>query len=137
MDIFDRIQYVVENNANRDLAEFARVINVKYETLRGSLKYKKSKPGYDVLKSIIEHIEWVNPDWLMTGRGEPFKKDDKSKEVQMYDVPVTMSEPVAIYLKKEDRLLSIIESQQRTIESQQKSIENLSSKDLKNIAGSA
>lgn len=123
MDIFERLQYIVDKEGYKELADFARKAKVKYETLRGTLKYKRSKPGYEVLKNIIINIEWVNPDWLMTGRGEPEIKTD---------VPVEMIDQVSTLElnKKEDRLLTIIESQQRTIE-------NLSKNQRRNIAGSA
>lgn len=123
MDIFERLQYIVDKEGYKELADFARKAKVKYETLRGTLKYKRSKPGYEVLKNIIINIEWVNPDWLMTGRGEP--------EIKI-DVPVEMIDQVSTLElnKKEDRLLTIIESQQRTIE-------NLSKNQRRNIAGSA
>ncbi len=121
MDIFDRIQYIVDKQGDK-LAEFCRKSNVNYETLRGILKYKKSNPGYEVLKNIILNVAWVNPDWLMTGRGDPERK------VEI----ISAEEPEHIYelRKKEDRLLTIIESQQRTIE-------NLSKNVRQNIAGTA
>lgn len=126
MDIFDRLQYIVDQQGDKDLAEFSRKSNVKYETLRGILKYRRSKPGYEVLKNIIENIEWVDPNWVMTGRGDPKKKEDLVEEKKVHIV----NNSAESYLRKEDRLLTIIESQQRTIE-------NLSKKDQKRIAGSA
>ena len=126
MDIFDRLQYIVDQQGDKDLAEFSRKSNVKYETLRGILKYRRSKPGYEVLKNIIENIEWVDPNWLMTGRGDPKKKEDVVEEKKVHIV----NNSAESYLRKEDRLLTIIESQQRTIE-------NLSKNDQKRIAGSA
>jgi len=123
VDIFDRLQYIVDKEGCKNLADFSIRAKVKYETLRGTLKYKRSKPGYEVLKNIIINIEWVNPDWLMTGRGDPEKKKDIPEVIEN----VISSE---VYRKKEDRLLTIIESQQRTIE-------NLSKNERKNIAGIA
>lgn len=123
MDIFDRLQYIVDKEDCKNLADFSIRAKVKYETLRGTLKYKRSKPGYEVLKNIIINIEWVNPDWLMTGRGEP--------EIKINDPAEIIDQVSTIELsKKEDRLLTIIESQQRTIE-------NLSKSQSQSIAGTA
>ena len=125
MDIFDRIQFIVDKQEDKDLAEFSRFVGVKYETLRGILKYRKSKPGYEVLKNIIEKIDWLNPEWLMTGRGEA-EKTHENFEIKSAQIK---NKTLDISRTKEDRLLSIIESQQKTIE-------NLS-KNKQNIAGSA
>lgn len=62
-------------------------------------KYLEGRaPSFEVTSSIIEVFDDINPDWLLTGRGEMLR-------------PASSPE-----LSREERLLSLIESQQRTIE---------------------
>lgn len=56
--------------------------------------------GVEPLKTILNSISDLNGNWLITGKGEMFISNKIEK-----DPPITV-----------ERLLSIIESQQRTIE---------------------
>ena len=73
--------------------------NLQMNTILGE---RQSKPSYDVLSSIV-NAEALNisAQWLLTGKGEMFKSSSPKEEL----TPIT-----------NERLLSIIESQQRTIE---------------------
>jgi hypothetical protein len=57
--------------------------------------------GIEPVLLILNSIEDVNPDWLLREKGNMFKKQSEVEE----STPIT-----------NERLLSIIESQQRTIE---------------------
>ena len=57
--------------------------------------------GIEPVLLILNSIEDVNPDWLLREKGNMFKKKSEVEE----STPIT-----------NERLLSIIESQQRTIE---------------------
>lgn len=70
MDIFDRITHIVDIECKGDIPSFSRLINIKYETLRGMLKYRRSYPGFEVLHNILANVKWINAAWLMTGEGE-------------------------------------------------------------------
>ena len=61
--------------------------------------------GYDKLEQISNLYADLNMGWLLTGEGEMLKSSSPKEE------PATQSEPIT-----NERLLSIIESQQRTIE---------------------
>lgn len=72
----------------------------------GGIKY--SSPSVDIIASIIEKLE-INPEWLITGKGEMKKSTEDDPGGNVMDKTKTTA-------TMEDRLLSIIESQQRTIE---------------------
>lgn len=111
-NIFDRIRYVIEKECNNKIALFSKKTGIGDQTVRNIVKYEKSYPGYEVLVKIIQTFYWLNPDWLLLG-DEPI---ERNKKYDVQDKINTVSEPINIYKDKENRLISIIESQQRTIE---------------------
>lgn len=117
-NIFDRIQYLVDNHADGNIAKFARMVDSGDQTIRSIVKYRRNYPGYELILNIINAFEWINPEWLITGKGEMKKSSGN-------DPSVIEIEKTKTTLTMEDRLLSIIESQQRTIESQQESLKYL------------
>lgn len=107
--IFDRIAQVVEIECNGVAAQFAKKIGSKDQTVRNIVTNRRSYPGYEMLLKIIQSIDWLNPDWLITGRGEMRKRDANSGQV--------ITEPESHYETDINRqLIHIIDSQQRTIE---------------------
>lgn len=107
--IFDRIAQVIEIECNGVPAQFAKKIGSKDQTVRNIVVNRRSYPGYEMLFKIIQSIDWLNPDWLITGRGEMRKKVEKSAP--------EIAEPGSHYETDINRqLINIIDSQQRTIE---------------------
>lgn len=75
----------------------------------------------DKMQSISMQYPDLNPIWLLMGDGEMLLSDksnaDKSENVKPENLPSGILEELREnYLVKENRLLAIIESQQRTIE---------------------
>ena len=62
-----------------------------------------------MLVAILETFVWINPEWLITGKGSMKKENDD-------DPGDDGSKKTKTTSTMEDRLLTIIESQQRTIE---------------------
>jgi hypothetical protein len=81
---------------------FAKQLGIKYSKLQ--TYFKGSNPGIDVLDIIMSNQEWINSDWLITGRGDMIKKDDtscarcKELEQKLYEANITIN-----YLRKLDQ----------------------------------
>ena len=102
------------NYLNISEREFCRVIGVGSAYV-ASIK-KSIKP--DKLEAITEHYPELNPIWLIRGQGNMLLNGEA--EVEPVTPPLLSAEMLAKLLedanKEKSRLLSIIESQQRTIE---------------------
>ena len=105
-DIFDRILYMVDSHADGKIAKFARMIGSGDQTMRSIVKNRRNYPGYEVLVNILHAFEWLSPEWLMLGTGE-------MKRNAQEQVP---NEPQKECEFSTERLLCIIESQQKVIE---------------------
>lgn len=70
-----------------------------------------------MLEKIINVVEVLSAEWLLTGKGEMLKSSSQKETTPISNEPSI-----------EPRLLTLIESQQRTIEKQASTIENLSRK---------
>lgn len=102
MSVQERIRKIADELFNGNISAFCRAVDVKQPTMNTILGERQSKPSYDVLSSIV-NAEALNisAQWLLTGKGEMLKSSSSKEE----SAPIT-----------NERLLSIIESQQRTIE---------------------
>ena len=102
MSVQERIRKIADELFNGNISAFCRAVDVKQPTMNTILGERQSKPSYDVLSSIV-NAEALNisAQWLLTGKGEMLKSSSPKEEL----TPIT-----------NERLLSIIESQQRTIE---------------------
>lgn len=115
--IFDRIAQIVEIECDGVPAKFAKMIGSKDQTVRNIVVNRRSYPGYEMLLKIIQSIDWLNPDWLITGRGDMRKSTIENAG--------ELSEPGVLYGADINRqLINIIDSQQRTIENLTKGIGN-------------
>lgn len=94
-EIKDRIIEIIESQ-NISKREFCRKIGVSHTYLNTD-----SEVGSSKLEIIISEYPNISAEWLLTGKGEMFKSEEK-KEVSSN---MEMS-----------RLWNLIESQQRTIE---------------------
>lgn len=102
MSVQERIRKIADDLFNGNISAFCRAVDIKQPTMNTILGERQSKPSYDVLSNIV-NAEALNisAQWLLTGKGEMLKSSSSKEE----------SSPIT-----NERLLSIIESQQRTIE---------------------
>lgn len=101
--INERLQLIVNDRFGGNKAQFAKAIDIAPTSISNYLSEKRqSKPSSDMLERIINVVHELSPLWLLTGRGEmfPTPKGEQPKQ-----------EPITV-----ERLLAIVESQQRTIE---------------------
>lgn len=102
MSVQERIRKIADDLFNGNISAFCRAVDIKQPTMNTILGERQSKPSYDVLSNIV-NAEALNisAQWLLTGKGEMLKSSSSKEESSSIT---------------NERLLSIIESQQRTIE---------------------
>lgn len=79
--INQRIKFLLEKY-NLSVRAFSELIEQKPANTQNYVGARGSMPGADYLQSITEHFEEVNPVWLLTGKGEPFKDDGSAPHTQ-------------------------------------------------------
>ncbi len=104
MDIADRINQIIEHEG-LTIASFSRKISVGDQTVRSVCVLKRNKPGFDFLANIVQTFEWVNPSWLLTGKGDIERGADKS-ERQMES---PLGELVGYLREKDEKIERLIE----------------------------
>lgn len=108
-DIFERILYLVEKEADGKAEKFGEMIGFSGQAVRYVSNLRRNNPNFNMLVAILETFVWINPEWLITGKGSMKKENDD-------DPGDDGSKKTKTTSTMEDRLLTIIESQQRTIE---------------------
>jgi transcriptional regulator with XRE-family HTH domain len=108
------IEYLESKHLSK--SDFSRKIGVSASFVT-SIR-KSIQP--DKIKSIALYFPELNIDWLLTGEGN-MEKENKERSTNN----LLIEELRDNFSKKEERFLSIIESQQRTIESMQREKEKM------------
>lgn len=98
----DRLGYLQDCLKVKSGRSFASRIGITHANYNSYMK--GSQPTLNKLIKILTSVENLNPDWLLYGRGEVFLPG--SSEIIDENDEISMT----------DRLMRIIESQQRTIE---------------------
>ncbi|HOP03746.1 MAG TPA: helix-turn-helix transcriptional regulator [Tenuifilaceae bacterium] len=68
----ERLQKIMSVE-NLSSAKFAEIIGVQRSSVSHFLS-GRNNPSYDVITSIIENFPKINPDWLITGKGDMYRK---------------------------------------------------------------
>lgn len=74
-DIFERILYLVEKEANGKAQKFGEMIGFSGQAVRYVSNLRRNNPNFKMLVAILETFVWVNPDWLILGR-DPMKRSE-------------------------------------------------------------
>lgn len=98
MEIIERIQQIIDHE-KLNISSFAKKIGVVDQTIRGIVIQKRNKPGYDLIVKILQTFNWVDPEWLILGKGE-IRKANKDKGNSAYDT-ASLKELID-YLKEKD-----------------------------------
>lgn len=105
MDICDRIKQIMEHE-NLSVSQFSKLTGIGDQTLRTVVVMRRNKPGYDFLLKIILACEWLNIEWLMTGKGDMRKGPEQNKSYDMSSTINTMSlEPLVKYMREKDEII--------------------------------
>lgn len=71
--VIERIKCIIENERCSTLS-FSNVINVPRSTI-SNMFLKRTNPGYDLIRSVIDAFPAYSVDWLITGNGEMLKSE--------------------------------------------------------------
>ena len=106
MEIIERIQQIIDHE-NLNISSFAKKIGAVDQTIRGIVIQKRNKPGYDLIVKILQTFNWVDPEWLILGKGE-IRKANKDKGNRAYDT-ASLKELIDYLKEKEDKIEKLIE----------------------------
>ncbi len=103
MDIIDRIQQII-NKEGLNVSSFARRIGVVDQSVRGIVVQRRNNPGYEIIYKIIQTFDWVDAEWLITGKGE-MTKSVSERNQQTH----SLGELVQYLREKDKRIEQLIE----------------------------
>jgi plasmid maintenance system antidote protein VapI len=106
MEIIERIQQIIDHE-NLNISSFAKKIGVVDQTIRGIVIQKRNKPGYDLIVKILQTFNWVDPEWLILGKGE-IQKANKGTGNSVYDT-ASLKELIDYLKEKDDKIEKLIE----------------------------
>lgn len=107
--ITNRLIIITDELFSGNKSSFGKIVGYDESRIRSythnNIK-ERSMPTSEFIAAVVKYVE-VNPEWLLLGEGEMIRSNHD---------PNIVCEPSETYRTKEDRLLNIIASQQRTIE---------------------
>ncbi len=106
MEIIERIQQIIDHE-KLNISSFAKKIGVVDQTIRGIVIQKRNKPGYDLIVKILQTFNWVDPEWLILGKGE-IQKANKGTGNSVYDT-ASLKELIDYLKEKDDKIEKLIE----------------------------
>lgn len=104
MDIIERLQKIIEHE-QLSIPAFARKIGVVDQTVRGIVVQKRNKPGFDMLVKTLQTFDWLNAEWLITGKGEM----EKAESVANPDDLQQLTELIKYLREKDEKIEKLIE----------------------------
>lgn len=86
--INERIKYIVDHFFKGNTTQMAKAVFVKQSTLRDIVGERNSTPSFDTIKQIVDSASLnINPEWLLTGKGEILKAGNSVKIFVPEDLP--------------------------------------------------
>lgn len=79
--INDRLAYLVETKADGVVMQFASMLSTNDQNIRNITVSKRNKPGFDLIASILQTFDDINPDWLILGEGSPIRDKCKGETI--------------------------------------------------------
>ena len=72
--INQRIKFLLEA-LKLSARDFSRAVGVPDNNTQNYLEPRFAQPKADYLEKVMLHFRSINPQWLLTGQGEPFQSD--------------------------------------------------------------
>ena len=75
--INERIQLVIDQYYKGNVTAFSKDVGTTQSTIRDIVTGKKNKPSGETIEKILNvQTLFINPEWLLTGKGEMIQKSD-------------------------------------------------------------
>lgn len=123
-DIFKRISKVIEKEGLNPTS-FSKKIGVSDQVIRNIVTNERNKPGFDVLVAIIQTFDWLNSEWLITGKGEMLKLEDNQPNY------TTKLNEAMDMIKQRDKIISLLEKENIRLEKRISELESKLNSDYK------
>lgn len=82
--INDRIKQLISDLFSNNKAAFSKAIGVSPTVTENIVGRRLSSPSYELIKKIVDSIENINHEWLLTGEGNMFKEYIVSEDQPLY-----------------------------------------------------
>ncbi|MFO7613331.1 MAG: helix-turn-helix transcriptional regulator [Bacteroidales bacterium] len=96
----DRIRKILELK-NESASDFAEKLGVQRSSV-SHIMSGRNNPGLEFLQKILTSYPDINPDWLLLGKGEIFRKQTES--VKLPDLSCVRSEDPVDYKTKKQQV---------------------------------
>ena len=106
----ERFSFIIEN-LSRNPSDFSRMIGKSPQTV-ASILGGRNKAGADVLEATLLAYPQINSDWLILGKGEPFRKNEEPESENLSSMWKTLK---GNYESRIDELLYTINLQKQII----------------------
>ncbi len=74
--INERFNLILKEKHAGNVSEFARKSGIPQPTLNNIVGNRLSKPSFDSIEKLINSDETINPEWIITGKGQMIKEQD-------------------------------------------------------------
>ena len=106
MEIIERVQKIIDKEG-LNVSSFAKRIGVVDQAVRGIIKQRRNKPGFDLIVKILQTFNWVNAEWLLLGVGDMVKASDGGKQDNVENY--SMNELIHYLREKDIKIEKLIE----------------------------
>ena len=103
----ERLVYLIQESGSSSAHTFSHKLGYKHsEKINRLIRNPLNKPSYDILRDIALHFPKCNINWLITGKGALWTKDElplnTGDYIPLYDVVATAGDSVAFWEKEEN-----------------------------------
>jgi hypothetical protein len=81
-----RFEYLIKHFANGNKRAFANMVKIPATVVENVVGSRGTNPSFAVLQNILYAFEYINPKWLITGKGDIFMQNKYAVLPQIVDM---------------------------------------------------
>lgn len=129
ISINDTILQLIDYKYNKNKRKFAKSINVAPQVISNIVSGRKSKHSYDIIRAILSTYDDINPEWLITGKGDMIRDTNKvQEELALYKKPPQKDDMIDFLknqlIKKDEIIDKLLKTESIEIKKNDKNISN-------------